>query len=65
VGQCEVEARDFRGAAAAILARFPDFPPTELQRCTVAIDGELVLAPLLEPLRADSEIVFVPRIGAG
>jgi len=65
LGELELQARDFRALAAAIRARFPDFPAVELERCSVAIDGELVNAPLLEALGPDSRVVFVPRIGAG
>jgi molybdopterin converting factor small subunit len=61
----EIPARDFRELAQAIVRRFPEFPVAELERCTVAIDGELVRQPLLEPLAEDTEIVFVPRVGAG
>jgi hypothetical protein len=65
VAEIDLAARDFRALAAAISARFPGFPGEELERCTVAIDGEIVDGPLLETLRPDSRVMFVPRIGAG
>jgi hypothetical protein len=65
VAEVDLPARDFRSLALAIVTRFPAFPPDELERCSVAIDGELVQSPLLEPLGPDSRVVFVPRIGAG
>ena len=65
VGEVEVAARDFRSAVAELLRRYPALPASELERCTVAIDGEIVVAPFLEALAPESEVVFVPRIGAG
>jgi hypothetical protein len=46
-------------------ARLPEFPESELLGCSVAIDGEIVNRPWLEPVGADSEVIFVARIGAG
>jgi hypothetical protein len=54
-----------RAAVAALLARFPGLPAAEVESCHVAIDGELVMDPFLEPLRPQSRLVFVQRIGAG
>ena len=65
VGEVEVEAADVRAAVAALLARFPGLPAAEVESCHVAIDGELVMDPFLEPLRPQSRLVFVQRIGAG
>ncbi len=65
VGEVEVEALDVRSAMAELLRRFPALPATEVEGCNVAIDGELVMSPFLEPLRAQSRVVFVQRIGAG
>ena len=50
---------------AAVRGRFPEFPESELLGCSVAIDGEIVNRPWLEPVGADSEVIFVARIGAG
>ena len=61
----EAEVRDFRGLVAAVRARFPEFPERELTACSVAIDGEIVNRPWLEPIGAQSEVIFVARIGAG
>ncbi len=65
VGEIEVEAGDFRAAVAELRRRYPQLPAAELERCTVAIDGEIVVSPFLETLNPDSEVVFVARIGAG
>ena len=61
----EAEARDFRDVVAAVRARFPAFPEDELLGCSVAIDGEIVNRPWLEPIGPGSEVIFVARIGAG
>jgi len=63
--EMQAEARDFRGVVAAVRERFPEFPESELLGCSVAIDGEIVNRPWLEPIGADSELIFVARIGAG
>jgi hypothetical protein len=65
VAEIRVDAADFRAAAAEIARRFPGFPAEELRRCTVAIDGELVSAPYLEPLGECSEVLFIGRLAAG
>jgi len=65
IAEIEVAARDFREAVQAIGERFPDLPEHELERCSVAIDGEIVNSPLLEPLDEHSELIFLTRIGAG
>jgi hypothetical protein len=65
VGEVEVAATDYRGAVAELLRLFPDLPLAEIDACNVAIDGELVDSPFLEPLAAGSRVVFVQRIGAG
>ena len=65
VAEVDVEAADVRTAVRELLRRFPALPAAEVERCHVAIDGELVMDPFLEPLRAQSRVVFVQRIGAG
>ena len=64
-GELQLQAADFRAAVSEIRSRYPDFPEQELLNCSVAIDGELVTQPWLERLGANSELVFVARIGAG
>ena len=65
IADIEVDAANFRDVVAAILQRFPSFPEQELWRCAVAIDGEIVSKPLLEPLSASSELILMQRIAAG
>jgi len=63
--EMQAQASDFRGVVAAVRAHFPQFPEAELLGCSVAIDGEVVNRPWLEPIGPDSEVIFVARIGAG
>jgi len=65
IAQIEAPVSDFRGVVAAVLERFPGFPERELRGCSVAIDGEIVNRPWLEPIGSASEVMFVARIGAG
>lgn len=65
VAEIEVDAANFRAVVAAIRQRFPLFPEQELWRCAVAIDGEIVAKPLLEPLSPSSELILMRRIAAG
>jgi molybdopterin converting factor small subunit len=62
----QVDARDVRGLIAALDARFPGI--AEQLRgsgAAVAIDGEIVNDPLLEPVDAGSEVHFLPAIRGG
>lgn len=65
VAEVDVEAADVRTAVRELLLRFPALPADEVEGCHVAIDGELVMDPFLEPLQPQSRVVFVQRIGAG
>jgi len=62
--EVQVEARDVRGLFARLEERFPALAG-ELGEMAVAIDGELIQDPWLEPLRADTEVHVLPRIGGG
>lgn len=37
----------------------------ELQSMALAIDGDIINEPLLEPLAPGCEVIFMPRIAAG
>ena len=63
--ETQVDAADFRTLATELLRRYPGFPAAELERCTVAIDGEIVSSPFLEPLGAQTEVRFLHRLAAG
>jgi molybdopterin converting factor small subunit len=49
----------------ALEARFPGVRAPLEREMAVVIDGDIVDAPLLEPLAAGSEVHFLPRLGGG
>jgi molybdopterin converting factor small subunit len=59
-----IEARSFRELVTALEARFPGLREP-LEGIAVAIDGEIVQEPLLEPIQPGSEVHFLPRISGG
>jgi molybdopterin converting factor small subunit len=63
--QVVIEAASFRELMAALEARFPDLREPLGSGMAVAIDGEIVEEPLLEPIRPESEVHFLPRISGG
>ena len=65
VGQFEIEASDVRSLLRALEARYPGLGQLVDDGMAIAIDGEVHQDALHEPLRADSEVVLIPRIGAG
>jgi molybdopterin converting factor small subunit len=61
----EIEASSFRELVAALKARFPALREPLLEETAVAIDGEIIQEPFLEPIQPDSEVHFLPRISGG
>jgi molybdopterin converting factor small subunit len=63
----DIEAPDVRALLAALEARFPGLRDPLGSGITVAIDGEILARDeaLLEPLRPDAEVHFLPQIGGG
>lgn len=61
----EVEAADVRGLLRALDERFPGLGERLRTGAAVAIDGEIVNDPLLEPLDPASEVHFLPPIRGG
>ena len=61
----EVQAASVRGLIAALEARFPGLGSHVQERMALAIDGEIVQDGLSEPIGPQSEVVLIPRIGAG
>ena len=60
-----IEASSFRELAAALEARFPGLREPLQKGIAVAIDGEIIQEPFLEPIQPDSEVHFLPRISGG
>jgi molybdopterin synthase sulfur carrier subunit len=65
VGQFEIEAFDVRSLLRALEVRYPGLGQLVDDGMAIAIDGEVHQDALDEALRADSEVVLIPRIGAG
>ena len=63
--ELEIDAANYRDLLVAIETRFPGFVELVEGRMTLAVDGELISDPLLEPIGADSEVHFIPRISGG
>ncbi len=60
-----IDARDVRGLMRELDRRFPGLAEEIESGCQIAIDGEIVSDPLLEPVEPESEVHFLPQIGGG
>ena len=65
VTEFELAASNFRGLIRALDARHPGLGAHLESEMAVAIDGEIYQDPYLEPIGADSEVYFLPKIGGG
>ena len=61
----EVEARNLRGVIKAMDARYPGLGEYLEEETTVAIDGQIMETVYFQPLHADAEVYFLPKIEAG
>ncbi|MFI4975391.1 MAG: MoaD/ThiS family protein [Caulobacterales bacterium] len=61
----EVEADTVRRLVAELDRRFPGLGDYVDRRMAIAIDGEIHQDAWTSPLRPDSEIYFIPKIGGG
>ena len=66
-GQTEfdVDADTVRRMIAELDRRYPGLGKQIDEGMAVAIDGEIFQDAYLEPLKPDSEIVLIPKIGGG
>ena len=62
--EIDVPAADFRELLIKLEARWPDAGEV-LEKCAVAIDGQIYQDAFLEPLKPDSEVFFMQRIEGG
>jgi len=62
--ELEIPARDVRELLAELDRRFPGLG-SRLGENAIAIDGEIIQEPLLEPIAPESEVHFLPPIGGG
>jgi molybdopterin converting factor small subunit len=60
----QVEAADVRGLLRALEQRFPGLGELMETRVALAVDGEIIPA-WTGPLRPDSEVALIPRLGGG
>ena len=63
----EIAARDVRELLRALYQRWPALEPRLAEGTAIALDGEVIPSgeALLEPLRPDTEVHFLPQIGGG
>jgi molybdopterin converting factor small subunit len=61
----ELAARDVRGVVEELDVRFPGFAEALGPSFAVAIDGEIVQDPWLEPVPTGSELHFLPALAGG
>ena len=62
--EIEVAAANYRDLLVALEARWPGVREP-LNKAAVAIDGQIYQDAFLEPIGADSEVFFMPRIEGG
>lgn len=62
--ELECTAETFRDLLIALDAKWPGLQET-LDRCAVAIDGQIYQDAFLEPLEPDSEVFFMQRLEGG
>jgi molybdopterin converting factor small subunit len=61
----QVEGDTVQRVIASLDRRFPGFGAHVERRMAVAIDGEIHQDAAFTPLRPDSEVFLIPRIGGG
>lgn len=61
----DIEASNVRALLAELEARYPGLGEHVRDEMTIAIDGELYHEALNEPLKPDSEVVFIPLMTGG
>ncbi|HXX47128.1 MAG TPA: MoaD/ThiS family protein [Myxococcota bacterium] len=63
----EIAARDVRELLRALYQRWPELERRLAEGTAIALDGEVIPSgeALLEPLRPDTEVHFLPQIGGG
>jgi hypothetical protein len=61
----DIEASNFRDLVAQLEARFPGITSVLIGKVAVAIDGDIIHDPFLDPLGPTSEVYFLHRIDGG
>jgi hypothetical protein len=65
IRELEVIATTFRELVQQLDKRFPGAAEAIMGKVAVAIDGDIIHDPYLDPLEADSEVCFLHRIEGG
>jgi hypothetical protein len=65
VRELDVDATNFRQLVATLERRFPGIESVLLEKVAVAIDGEIIHEPFLEPLGPDADVHFLLKIAGG
>jgi hypothetical protein len=63
--ELEVDVSSFRELLAVLEQRFPGIESRVVGKVAVAIDGDIINDPYLDPIRPDSEVYFLHRIEGG
>ena len=61
----EISSAVYRDMVTELVARYPTLNRELLEEMAVAIDGVIIVDPLLEALRDDSEIHFLHFVAGG
>jgi sulfur-carrier protein len=65
LSELDVEATNFRRLVLELERRYPGLGHQVEEGMAVAIDGEIYQDAYLAPLKPDSEIYLIPKIGGG
>jgi len=60
-----IAATNYRDLVAELLSRYKKLSEGEILKMAVAIDGEVIPDPLLEPVPSNGEVHFLYRISGG
>lgn len=63
--ELRIEAGTVRELIEALERRFPGLGERLREGVAIAIDGEIIQDPLLEPVEPESEVHFLPSISGG
>lgn len=64
IDQLELEVKTVRDLNAKLLSRWPQLSE-DLDNSALSIDGYIYQEALLEPIKEDSEVFFLPKIEGG
>ena len=65
VEKLEIAASGIRALLKDLYRQFPDLEAVVTAHKAVIIDGAFINKPVLQKLKPDSKITFLPRIGGG